>query len=163
MRKKWTPAEVEELRSLYQKMTRAELAERFGTTPGAISQKAGDFGIKRKHHPSTRLLTEQEKLWLRINFPHMSNEICAMHLGVSLRTLVRKARELKLVKTPQFMKECQAHTSKKAVESHTKNGTWPAKGWYSPNLQKGVVYQFKKGENGKIRKLKNEENDERRD
>lgn len=26
-----------------------------------------------------------------------------------------------------------------------KNGTYPAKGWYSTNLQKGEIYQFKPG------------------
>ena len=49
-----------------------------------------------------------------------------------------------LSKTAQFMRECQAHTSKRAPESHRRNGTYPAKGYYSPNLQKGAKYQFKK-------------------
>ncbi len=75
----------------------------------------------------------------------MATEICAMKLGISHRSVVRQARRLGVEKTPQFMKECQAHTSKKARESHLKNGTYPAKGWYSPNLQKGEIYQFKPG------------------
>ncbi len=41
------------------------------------------------------------------------------------------------------MKEVQAHTSKKARESHLRNGTYPPKGYYSPNLQKGKPYQFR--------------------
>ncbi len=44
-----------------------------------------------------------------------------------------------------FMRECQAYTSKRAKESHIKNGTYPAKGYYSPNLQKGAQYQFQTG------------------
>lgn len=75
----------------------------------------------------------------------MSNEICGIVLGVSPRTVVRFARRLGLSKTAQFMRECQAHTAKKAKESHLRNGTYPAKGYYSPNLQKGAKYQFKPG------------------
>lgn len=144
MRKTWTATEENELRGLYGKMTAEALAIRFGTTCRAIYQKCFQMGL-RKEQPKKIHLTQQDKLWLIINFPHMSNEICAMKLGISLRSVVRQARNLGLQKTEQFMKECQAHTSRKAHESHIKNGTYPAKGYYSPNLQKGEAYQFKSG------------------
>ncbi len=67
----------------------------------------------------------------------MRNEICATYLGVSLRTVNRLAADMNLRKTAQFMKESQAYTSRKAKESHLRNGTYPAKGYYSPNLRKG--------------------------
>lgn len=144
MKKRWSKAEEEELRGLYAKMTAEALAIHFGTTKLALYQKCYKLGLK-KDQPNKIHLTPQQELWLKLNYPHMATEICAMKLGISHRSVVRQARRLGVEKTPQFMKECQAHTSKKARESHLKNGTYPAKGWYSPNLQKGEIYQFKPG------------------
>lgn len=144
MKKAWTKKEEDELRGLYGSMTAEALAVRFGTTKGAIYQKANKLGLG-KDQPSKIRLTREQEIWMRCNFPHMATEICALMLGISHRSVIRLARKLGLNKTEQFMKECQAHTSKKAKESHLKNGTYPAKGYYSPNLQKGEAYQFKPG------------------
>lgn len=141
--KRWTEKETEQLSQIFHTMTAKQLAERFGTTAQAIYQKCWKLGLKKGQDYARIRLSREDKLWLQLNFPHMSNEICAMKLGVSLRTVVRLARWYGFNKTPQFMKECQAHTAKKAKESHLRNGTYPAKGWYSPNLQKGEKYQFK--------------------
>lgn len=143
MRQIWTDARNEELRQLYRKRTGSELADHFGTTLRAIYKQANKLGL-HKPQPNQIELTEERALWLKLNFPHMSNQICALILGISPRTVVRLARRMGINKTPQFMRECQAHTSKRAKESHLKNGTYPAKGYYSPNLQKGVKYQFRK-------------------
>lgn len=144
MRKIWTKSDENELRELYGKMTAEALAVRFGTTTRAVYQKCFTLGL-RKEQPGKIHLSQQQELWLKINFPHMSNRICALMLGLKVCTLEKKARELGLRKTEQFKKECQLHASKRAQESHLKNGTYPAKGYYSPNLQKGEAYQFKKG------------------
>lgn len=143
--KRWTPQEEDELRELYGSMTAEALAVRFGTTYRAIYQKCNKMGLK-KEQPCKIHLTPQQELWMKIHWPHMSNEICAIFLGISHRSVVRQARRLGLQKTEQFMCECQAHTAKRAKESHLKNGTYPAKGYYSPNLQKGEAYQFKPGQ-----------------
>lgn len=144
MKKVWTATEENELRESYGKMTAEALAIRFGTSKLAIYNKCNRLGLS-KEQPNKIHLTREDELWLRINFPHMANEICAMKLGISYRSVIRQARRLGLQKTAQFMKECQAHTSRKARESNIKNGTYPAKGYYSPNLQKGKEYQFKPG------------------
>lgn len=140
---RWTEEKCVELRRQYKSRTAPELAEIFGTTVGAVYQKANELGL-RKPQPNKIELSRERETWLRLNFPRMSNEICALILGISLRSVVRQARRLGLEKTAQFMRECQAHTAKKARESHLKNGTYPAKGYYSPNLQKGEQYQFGK-------------------
>lgn len=140
----WTQQEETELRELYGTMTAEALAVRFGTTCRTIYAKCQRLGL-RKDQPNKIRLTSQQELWLRLNFPHMATEICALFLGISYRSVIRQARCLGLQKTARFMKECQAHTAKKAYESHVKNGTFPKKGYYSPNLQKGEQYQFKPG------------------
>lgn len=142
--KRWSPEEENELRELYGTMTAEALAVRFGTTYRAIYQKCNKMGLK-KDQPNKIHLTREQELWMRTHYPHMSTEICALILGISHSSVTRQARRLGLNKTEQFMKECQAHTSKRAHESHLKNGTYPAKGYYSPNLQKGEAYQFKPG------------------
>lgn len=142
--KRWSPEEENELRELYGTMTAEALAVRFGTTYRAIYQKCNKMGLK-KDQPNKIHLTREQELWMRTHYPHISTEICALILGISHSSVTRQARRLGLNKTEQFMKECQAHTSKRAHESHLKNGTYPAKGYYSPNLQKGEAYQFKPG------------------
>ena len=144
MKKKWTQAEEDELRALYGTMTAPALAVRFGTTTRALYQKCFKLGLK-KEQPNTIHLTSEQQRWMRLHYPHMATEICALILGISPRSVTRQARRLGLRKTEQFMKECQAHTSKRAKESHLKNGTYPAKGVLSPNLQKGEQYRFKPG------------------
>lgn len=142
--KKWTEERKEELRRRYRTMTGPALAAHFQTSVQAVYVQAHKIGL-RKPQPNKIELTRERAIWMRCNFPHMSNVVCGLLLGVSPRTVVRFARRLGLTKTAQFMRECQAHTSKCAQESHRRNGTYPAKGYYSPNLQKGAQYQFKPG------------------
>ena len=142
--KVWTKAAENELRELYGKMTAGALAVHFNLTKSAIYQKCYKLGLK-KEQPNKIHLTREQELWMRTHYPHMSTEICALILGISHSSVTRQARRLGLNKTERFMKECQAHTSQKAHESHLKNGTYPAKGYFSPNLQKGEQYQFKPG------------------
>lgn len=136
MKRLWTPEEEAVLKKIYKTMTAKQLAEHFGRSVHAIQVKCFHLGLKKGYDHANIQLSFDDKLWLRLNFPHMRNELCAMRLGVSLRTVVRLARSMRLEKTPQFMKDSQAFASRKAQESHIRNGTYPAKGYYSPNLQK---------------------------
>lgn len=139
---RWTDDKTRLLKELYPTHTSQQIAEILGTSWMAVYQKANKLGLW-KEQPCKIRLTPSQELWMKRNWPHMSNGICAMYLGISLRSVIRQARRLGLEKTPQFMRECQAHTARKAKESHERNGTYPAKGWYSPNLRKGERYQFK--------------------
>lgn len=139
----WTPEEIEDLRKIYKSTTADQLAQHFGKSKKAIQLKCFRLGLKKGYGHSKIRLNDRDCLWLRLNFPHIRNEICATYLGISLRTVNRIAPEMGLKKTEQFMKECHAFTSRKAHESHIRNGTYPAKGFYSPNLRKGKMYQFK--------------------
>lgn len=141
-RRFWTEDKVTHLRQLYPEHTAYEIAEILGTTPSSVYLQAFRLGLG-KEQPSKIRLTDEQTRWLIKNFPHMSNGICALYLGIGCSTLSRIARNLELRKTPQFMAECQAYTAKKAQESHRKNGTYPPKGVYTPNLRKGEKYQFK--------------------
>ena len=143
MNRRWTDAMDAELRRLYPTATSPELARRFGVTTGAVRQHLLRIGLRRKEQPGKIHLTLEQTLWLRRNFPGMATAICALYLGVSESSVKRIARSMGLQKTAQFMREAQAHAARRARESHLRNGTYPAKGWYSPNLQKGTAYRFK--------------------
>lgn len=141
MNRKWTDEMDAELRRLYPTTTAPELARRFGVTPNTLRQHARRIGL-RKRQPGKIILTEQQRFWMRRNYPDMANAICALYLGVSVSSVVRLARRMGLQKTEQFMRDSQAHAAKRAKESHLRNGTYPDKGWYSPNLQKGASHRF---------------------
>lgn len=145
MNRKWTEAMDAELRRLYPTTTAPELAQRFGVTPNTLRQHALRIGLRKKQ-PGKIHLTLEQQMWMRRNFPGMATAICALYLGVSESSVVRLARRMGLRKTEQFMREAQAHAARRARESHLRNGTYPAKGWYSPNLQKGQQYRFKRKE-----------------
>lgn len=140
---KWNDKNKAKLTALYPKATAEEVARVLGTTKRAVYKKAHELGLHKKQ-PNAIVLTEQQKSWLVRNFPHVSNDVCASILGMSLRTVVRKARRLGLEKTAQFRHECSLYGSKRAVETLRRSGKLPQKGYYSPNLQKGEPYQFKR-------------------
>lgn len=135
-----------ELRRLYPTTTAPGLARHFGVTTGAVRQRLRRIGLRRKEQPGKIHLTLEQQMWMRRNFPGMATAICALYLGVSESSVVRLARRMGLQKTAQFMREAQAHAARRARESHLRNGTYPPKGWLSPNLQKGQQYRFKRKE-----------------
>lgn len=142
MNRRWTDAMDAELRRLYPTTTAPELARHFGVTTGAVRQRLRRIGLRRKEQPGKIHLTLEQRMWMRRNFPGMANSICALYLGVSESSVKRIACAMGLQKTAQFMREAQAHAARRARESHLRNGTYPPKGWLSPNLQKGVAHRF---------------------
>lgn len=143
---KWSEQEVERLKAEWKtdKPTRV-IAEIFGRSSNAVSLKAHHLGLPKKDDPKKIKLSQSDLLWLHPNYPHMRNEICAMKLGISLRSCVRLARKLGVKKTAQFMKETQAFTAQKAKASHLAHGTYPPKGVVNDNIAKGEAYRFKPG------------------
>lgn len=142
MNRRWTDEMDAELRRLYPTTTAPELARRFGVTTGAVRQRLRRIGLRRKEQPGKIHLTLEQQMWMRRNYPCMATAICALYLGVSESSVKRIACAMGLQKTAQFMREAQAHAARRARESHLRNGTYPPKGWYSPNLQKGAAHRF---------------------
>lgn len=70
------------------------------------------------------------------------NRELADELGVSMRTMIRKARELGLEKEPGFLDKNRSEISKMAKESRGSNPTKGQKGWSVPG---GEKYRFKPG------------------
>lgn len=141
MKRLWTEKEIEMLRSLWRTNKPVRIiSEVIGRPVRAVYLKAHKLGLPQKDNPKKIRLNNSDLLWLKLNYPHIRTELCAQKLGISLRSCIRIARKLGVVKTAQFMKECQVFTSKKAKESHLRNGTYPPKGFIIPGSEK---YRFK--------------------
>lgn len=100
--KDWTWKEMDFLRLNYDKMTNAELARKLGRTYGAVITKAYHMGLKKKNGNKLIEWTPQKLKLLTDFFPIMFNDALAKWLGVSRRTLTRKAKELGLKKREDF-------------------------------------------------------------
>jgi len=114
MKKFWTESEIAALRQAWKSdQPVREFAEKIGRSTRSVYLKAHKIRLPKKADPKKFRLSQNDSLWLRINFPHMRNELCAMKLGISVRSVVRIARDLCIEKTPQFMEECNAYMSHK--------------------------------------------------
>ena len=92
------------------------------------------------------ILSETEQQWMRNNFCKTKNAEVAEHLGISHRTVVRIAREMGLVKHPDFTKAMQRNASEHAAKRNRANG---GNAGAKNLLIYGKAYQFKKGERQK--------------
>lgn len=147
---RWSKQEIEILRTEWKTGLPARvIAERLGRPLRAVYVRAHRLrqtdGLPKKDDPNKIKLSQSDQWWLRQNYPHIRTEICALKLGISLRSCVRLARKLGVEKTALFMKEAQAFTARKAKESHLAHGTYPPKGVINENIAKGKAYRFKPG------------------
>jgi hypothetical protein len=79
---------------------------------------------------------------LKERFPVEFNKDLAKELGISWRSLIRKARELSIEKEPQFLDKRRTTISRMAQESRPPNPTKGLKGWCVPNSEQ---FRFKPG------------------
>lgn len=79
---------------------------------------------------------------IKTKFPTTFNKELAAELGVSWRTLVRKARELGIEKEPGFLDKRRKEITCMAQDARPENPTKEQKGFAIPGSEK---YWFKKG------------------
>lgn len=102
--RRWTQEDIGTLKNLYLEKTRMELAEILGRTEKAVTAKCVELGLNYKGSPRKRLLTREQKLWLKINYPHIGDDICAIKLGCGVRTIYTYAKNLGLRKSAEFIR-----------------------------------------------------------
>ncbi len=86
--------------------------------------------------------TPEMLLKLQELFPVMYNKQLAALLGISWRSLVRKARELGIGKEPDFLNKNREDITRLAVLAHPPNKHKGHKGWTVPNSE---LTRFKPG------------------
>lgn len=79
---------------------------------------------------------------LKNEFPSSFNRDLATKLGISMRTLIRKARELNVEKEESFLEKRRSQITEMARKAHPGQPTKGIKGWSVPG---GEKYRFKKG------------------
>lgn len=79
---------------------------------------------------------------LKKKFPIEYNKYLAIEIGVSIRTLIRKARELRIDKEPGFLEIRRNEISRLANAFRSPNPTKGQKGWCVPNSE---ASRFKPG------------------
>lgn len=97
----WTYNEEWILRQEYPKKPTAEVAKMLRRSIYAVNVRASHLGLKKRHYGL--VWTEQMLKLLRDYYPTMINYSLSRLIGVSQRTMIRKARELGLEKTDDFM------------------------------------------------------------
>ena len=115
-----------------------------GKTQSCGHLRADSISRVRAHGDGhKKVLTEKQEAWLLKHFCHTKNAEIMSKLGLSEGWLHRYARAHGLKKTAQFMNKTQAEVTRKAKESHLRNGTYPPKGYRIPRSEE---FQFKPGE-----------------
>ena len=97
----WSQQELSYLRREFPTRPTAEIAAQLGRTYQAIAIKAHLLGLKKQRRGI--IWTRSMLKLLKDYFPHMFNKPLAKWIGVSDRSLIRKARELGLEKRPGFL------------------------------------------------------------
>lgn len=138
----WTPMEVGILTEMYPTNTLAEIAKRINRTETAIQVRACKMGLHKVKHPRYHYWTPQMLKLLTTYFPTMFNKPLAKWIGVSLRTMLRKARELGLEKQEGFLDKRRKEINQMAGEALKKVGN-PAR--FKKGERFCPEYEFKKG------------------
>ena len=91
------------LRNEWNRHTIDKVAAMLGRSYQATAVMASKLGLKKDHYGI--VWTDEQLKLLRTYFPTMFNRPLAKWIGVSLRTMIRKARELGLEKKEGFLQE----------------------------------------------------------
>lgn len=103
--------------------------------------------IKTQKRPFRIVWSGEMIKTLQVKFPFIFNRELAKELKVSMRSLIRKARELGLEKEPGFLSKNRALITQMAVANNHNKYTGQ-KGWSVPNSE---ATRFKKGQSSRMK------------
>ena len=129
--RKWTHMEEQILRNEWNRHTIEEVAAMLRRSYQATAVKASKMGLKKDHYGI--VWTDEQLKLLRTYFPTMFNRPLAKWIGVSLRTMIRKARELGLEKKPGFLDD-----RRKDIQTLAKDGMKRSNKIVKTRFKKGV-------------------------
>lgn len=141
--REWTCGEISILYRDYPMKDTEEVAKRLKRSKQAVLVKAHLLGIKKKK-PAGVEWTPQMISTLGHFFPTMFNRYLAQWLGVSLRTLIRKARELGLEKEEGFLDKKREKINELAGEALRARGDVDGT-WFKKGVRNNPSGEFKKG------------------
>lgn len=142
MRRPWKHWELETLKNQYERRSLNELAQMLDRTVSSVAVKANKLGLKKSQNPCKIKWTERQLDNLRRYYPHEFNDVAALMCGVSIRTLIRKARELGLTKDPDFMEVKDLQIRERLSRALRRN---PNRGRFKPGEHPCPEHEFKPG------------------
>ena len=120
---------------------RQEYARNRKVPDGCFFHEAKGRLVEHKGYSTRILWTGNMLSLLKRYYPTTRNEELAELIGVSPRTVTRKARELGLVKDPDWLKEVYNYNRRDAQAASKRKG-YP--GSFQPGCRTGEKYWFKK-------------------
>jgi hypothetical protein len=111
----WTQANVDFLKAKYANTPAEEIAEHIGVSKTCVQQKAHLLGLKAKNKRKI-VFTLEQRNWMRRNYPHISNRVCAMYLDCCMDKVRDLARDLGLTKTQEFIHEARVRAGKRGAD-----------------------------------------------
>lgn len=136
MNNEWTYRELEQLRREYPVRRAEDIARDLGRPIRVVYVRAARLGLKKASYGL--VWTPQMLTKIKAMFAITFDDSLARCLGVSKRSLIRKARELGLEKEPDFIAKRQAEINHRISESakrSTKTASRFKKGHQSPETQ----------------------------
>ncbi len=106
----WTAEDIKLLKKLYPHGNIKMIAERLNRPLTAVRQKAYDMGMKTDVY---RYWTEDDLKLLAKLYPDMTTQELAKKFNRSEGSIKTKALQLKLRKSPQYLKKIQSRPRKK--------------------------------------------------
>lgn len=141
--KKYLPFEVEFLLENYALMKIEEIEKTILRSRKSIYKKAHELGLVKTQPSHKHLWTDEMIEKLKAEFPiRFTNEL-VKEMGISQRTIIRKARSLNLEKIENFKEINQDKINELISKNHAPNPMKGVKGFIIPNSEQ---HQFKKGE-----------------
>ena len=129
------------LRNEWNRHTIEEVATMLHRSYQATAVKASKMGLKKDHYGI--VWTPDQLKLLRDYFPTMFNKPLAKWIGVSLRTMIRKARELGLEKKPGFLDEKRRDIQALASEALKKSTNTATR--FKKGMRNNPAGEFKPG------------------
>lgn len=98
---RWSPEEIQYLRSNWHKSNAKEIASHLGRTANSVDLKARQLGLRKNKH-----WTEDEREYLRKNWNVMPVEQLAENLGRTIYSVRHELQQMKLGLSPKYCKKC---------------------------------------------------------
>jgi hypothetical protein len=143
----WTKEEEFFLTENYHLKSLEELQQTLNKPIKGIYHKARRLKLKREYQGNKKQWSDEMIEKLKSEYPVRLTKEIAKDFGFGYRTVIRKARELNLVKAVDFIQINREKISELIAKNKPVNPNKGVKGFIIPNSEK---YRFKKGELPKI-------------
>lgn len=118
---RWSNSEHKTLANLYPIHSLDQISQIMKRPVSTIKRKCWILGLRGKERRKIPM-TPEFKLWMKLNYPHLSTSLIALKYGISYKTVTRMAKSLGLAKSKEFIRSCSVSRGKKSALSENFKG-----------------------------------------